>query len=57
VRLSPEARRGGFAYFGRLADLKEQLEQLLGGSVDLVVEPVQKEALRQAVQREAALAF
>jgi len=57
VRLSPEAKRGGFAYFGRLADLKRQLEQILGCSVDLVVEPVQREALRAAMDREAALAF
>jgi uncharacterized protein len=57
VRLSPEAKRGGFAYFGRLGDLKLQLEQILGCSVDLVVQPVRREALREAVEREAALAF
>lgn len=57
VRLSREAKRGGFAYFGRLADLKQQLEQLLGCSVDLVVEPLEKQALRDAVEREAAIAF
>jgi uncharacterized protein len=57
VRLSPEAKRGGFAYFGRLADLKRHFERILGCSVDLVVEPVQREALREVVEREAALAF
>jgi uncharacterized protein len=57
LRLSPEARQGGFAYFGRLADLTRRLEQILGCSVDVVVEPLQKQALREAAEREAALAF
>lgn len=57
LRLSPEARRGGFAYFGRLADLTRRLEQILGCSVDVLVEPLQKQALREAAEHEAALAF
>jgi uncharacterized protein len=57
VRLSPDAQKGGLAYFGRLADLTHQLEQILGCSVDVIVEPVQKEALREAAEREAAPAF
>jgi predicted nucleotidyltransferase len=57
VRLTPEARQGGFAYFGRLDDLTRQLEQILGCSVDVVAEPVRKQALRETVEREAALAF
>jgi predicted nucleotidyltransferase len=57
VRLSPAARAGGFAYFGRLDDLRLRLEQILGCSVDLVAEPVGKTALRQSIARGATLAF
>jgi hypothetical protein len=57
VRLTPEASKGGFAYFGRLDDLTRRLEKLLGCSVDLVAEPVRKDRLRQNIEREAMLAF
>ena len=57
VRLSPEAKQGGFAFFGRVADLTRQLEQILGCSVDVLIEPVPKQALREAAAREAILAF
>jgi hypothetical protein len=57
VRLSPDASQGGFTYFGRLDEINRRLEQILGGPVDVVTEPVRKERLRQAIEREAALAF
>jgi hypothetical protein len=57
VRLTPAARRGGFAYFGRLDELSRRLEQILGCRVDIVTEPVDRASLRQAIEREAALAF
>jgi|SRR5580704_7745491 predicted nucleotidyltransferase len=57
IRLSPEASQGGFAYFGRLDTINRRLEEILGCSVDVVAEPVRKERLRQAIEREAALAF
>ena len=57
VRLSPAARGGGFAYFGRLDDLRRRLEQKLGCSVDLVSEPVGSAGLRDSIAREATLAF
>jgi predicted nucleotidyltransferase len=57
VRLRPEAAQGGFAYFGRLDALIQRLEQILGCSVDIVIEPVRKERLRQNIEREATLAF
>ncbi len=57
VRLTPEASRGGFAYFGRLDDLTRRLEEILGCSVDLIAEPVRKERLRKIIEREATLAF
>jgi predicted nucleotidyltransferase len=57
VRLTPEANRGGFAYFGRLDDLTRRLEEILGCSVDVIAEPVRKERLRENIEREATLAF
>jgi uncharacterized protein len=57
VRLNPGARGSGFAYFGRLADLTQRLEQILCCSVDVLVEPVRKQPLREAAEREAAVAF
>ncbi len=57
VRLSEEASRGGFAYFGRLAALARDLEDILGRPVDIVAEPVRKERLRHAIQAESAVAF
>ena len=57
VRLTPEASRGGFAYFGRLDDLSRRLEEILGCSVDLVAEPVRRDRLRKNIEREATLAF
>jgi predicted nucleotidyltransferase len=57
IRLNPEAAQGGFAYFGRLDTINRRLEEILGCSVDVVAEPVRKERLRQAIEREATLAF
>ena len=57
IRLTPEASRGGFAYFGRLDDLSRRLEEILGCSVDLIAEPVRRERLRENIEREATLAF
>jgi predicted nucleotidyltransferase len=57
VRLTPEARDAGFAYFGRLEDLAERLQEILGCPVDVIAEPIGKDRLRRAVEREAALAF
>jgi hypothetical protein len=57
VRLSPDASQGGFTYFGRLDEINRRLEQILGCPVDVVTEPVRKERLRQAIEREAELAF
>ncbi len=57
VRLSGEAERGGFAYFGRLAALVERLREILGCPVDLVTQPIRKEPLRRQIEKEAILAF
>jgi len=57
VRLSPERCECGFAYFGQLDALTQRLQEILGCPVDIVSEPVRKERLRRAIERDAALAF
>jgi hypothetical protein len=57
VWLSAAAREGGFAYIGRLDELNRPLEEILGCRVDVVTEPVRREALHLSIEREAALAF
>jgi uncharacterized protein len=57
VRLTDDARQGGFAYFGRLDRLRGRLEAILARHVDLIAEPVQKERLRRAIEKDRILAF
>jgi uncharacterized protein len=57
VRLTDEARRGGFSYFGRLDRLRSRLEAILARHVDLIAEPVEKERLRRAIEKDRVLAF
>jgi uncharacterized protein len=57
VKLSESVRRSGFGYFGALADLKEMIKGLTGREVDVLPEPIQKERLRQNVERERVDAF
>jgi predicted nucleotidyltransferase len=57
VRLSSERSECGFAYFGQLDALTRRLQEILGCPVDIVSEPVRKERLRRAIERDAALAF
>ena len=57
VRLTEEARSGGFAYFGRIDRLRQRLEAILTRHVDLIAEPVQKERLQREIERDRVLAF
>jgi predicted nucleotidyltransferase len=57
VRLDDAVRHSGFRYFGRLATLGEQLRAILGTDVDVVAEPVRKERLRRAIERDRVVAF
>ncbi|MBV9829197.1 MAG: nucleotidyltransferase domain-containing protein [Alphaproteobacteria bacterium] len=57
VRLSPEARRGGFAYIARLDALNIRLQDILGCRIDLMAEPIRRDSLRRNIEREALLAF
>lgn len=57
VRLDDAVRRSGFRYFGQLAALGERLRDILGAEVDVVAEPVRKERLRRAIDRDRIVAF
>ena len=57
VRLTDEARQGGFAYFGRIDSLSRRLAEILQRPVDVVAEPIQKDRLRQAIEKERIVAF
>ena len=57
VRLTDEARRGGFAYFGRIDRLRQRLESILARHVDLIAEPIERERLRREIEKDRVLAF
>jgi uncharacterized protein len=57
VRLTDDARQGGFAYFGRIDRLRQRLEAILARHVDLIAEPVQKERLQREIGKDRILAF
>ncbi len=57
VTLSEEARRGGFAYFGRIDTLSRRLAEILQRPVDIVAEPIMKDRLRRAVEKDRIVAF
>jgi predicted nucleotidyltransferase len=57
VRLDDALRHSGFRYFGRLSTLSEHLRDILGTDVDVVAEPVRKERLRRAIERDRIVAF
>jgi len=57
VKLSDEARREGFAYFGRLDTLNRRLAEILEQPVDIVTEPIRKQSLRQEIERDRIVAF
>jgi uncharacterized protein len=57
VRLADDPAKTGFAHFGRLEELTQRLEAILGRPVDVVTEPIRKDRLRQQIDRDRALAF
>ena len=57
VRLTTEAARGGFAYFGRLDALSRRLEAILERPVDIVAEAVPKDRLRRSIEKDRIIAF
>src|ERR1700728_1601942 len=52
VQLTSEARREGFAYFGRLDSLSRRLAEILQTPVDVVAEPIRKDRLRRSIERD-----
>jgi uncharacterized protein len=57
VRLTNEARRGGFAYFGRVDSLSRRLAEILERPVDVVTEPIRKDRLRRSIEKDRIIAF
>lgn len=57
VKLSEPVRQSGFGYFSALVDLKTMIEAMTGRPVDVLPEPIQKDRLRQSVERERVIAF
>ena len=57
VQLTEEARRGGFAYFGRIDTLSRRLAEILQRPVDVVAEPILKDRLRHEIEKERIVAF
>jgi predicted nucleotidyltransferase len=57
VRLTDQATKRGFAYFGQIEALRQRLSELLGRPVDLIAEPVSKERLRERIEKDRAVAF
>jgi uncharacterized protein len=57
VRLDSGFSQGGLDYFWQLEKLQERLSLLLGCKVDVVAEPVRKERLKAAIDRDRALVF
>jgi uncharacterized protein len=57
VRLTDEARSGGFAYFGRIDSLSRRLAEILQRPVDVVAEPILKDRLRRAIEKDRIIAF
>jgi predicted nucleotidyltransferase len=56
LRLDESLTSGGFAWFGRVADLRRRLFEIVGHEVDIVIEPIRKERLRREVERDRQLA-
>lgn len=56
VKLRDDAKQG-LAYFGTMETLGTRLSVILDRHVDLVTEPVKKQALRRSIERDRILAF
>jgi predicted nucleotidyltransferase len=57
VTLDPATTPHGFYYIGRLDELRERLEAVLGRPVDLVPEPVEKPRFQAEIERDRVRAF
>jgi uncharacterized protein len=57
VRITDDATKRGFAYFGQLETLGRMLSDILGRHVDVIAEPVGKERLRQRIEEDRTVAF
>ena len=56
VLLGRNFSTGGFDYFARIEDLKDELAAIVGRPVDLVEEPVRTPRLQAAIERDRVIA-
>lgn len=57
IRFAPERRPRGFAYFGFLEDLEEELANALGRAVDVIEEPTVRPRLQDMIDHDRVRAF
>lgn len=58
VTLSEPVILSGFGYFSALAILQERISEITGFEhVDVIAGPIAKERMRQAIERDRAIAF
>jgi uncharacterized protein len=57
VTFDPATTPHGFYYIGRLEELRERLEAMLGWPIDLIPEPVEKQRFQQEIDRDRVRAF
>jgi hypothetical protein len=57
IAVSLEDMRSGYATIGRLDQVRDRLNALLGGNVDLIPEPLEPGPLKKAIDKDRYLAF
>ena len=57
VRLAENFSSGGLDYFWQLEQLQKRLSHLYGCQVDVVVEPVRKQAFQSEIDKDRTLVF
>jgi hypothetical protein len=57
VTFDPSLTPRGFYFIGRLDEVRERLEAVLGRTVDVVPEPAQKPRFQQEIDRDRVRAF
>jgi predicted nucleotidyltransferase len=57
VRLEADPARNGLAYFGFIDRLARRLEAIVQRPVDVIAEPVRKQALQREIEKDRVVAF
>lgn len=57
ARFSDSFSKGGFEFFGKLDELREELSERLGAKVDLIEEPARRAGFQAEIDRDRVVAF